>query len=96
MDRSGGATGDVLRTVRGKSYHEGPCYDEFVVQPGLYLLAVRDVEGTSGDCVLGIGKEERFLLPHLIRALINTPIIRRNEELHGACGSQVEGPRATR
>jgi hypothetical protein len=74
----------------GKSYYEGPDYDARV-GPGLYLLLVWDPEGNSGDYVVGIGKEERFPLPDLIRALTNTPIIRRNEELHSPCGSSDAG-----
>lgn len=74
----------------GKSYYEGPGYDKTVVHPGLYILLVWDPHAESGDYVVGIGKEERFPLPDLIRALINTPIIRRDGELHGPCGPSKE------
>ena len=71
----------------GKWYYEGPGYNQFVTQPGLYILMVWDPEGESGDYVLGLGTEERFPLPDLIRSRINTPIIRRNGELHSPCGA---------
>jgi hypothetical protein len=38
-----------------------------------------------GDYVLPIGKEERWPPADIRRALIETPKIRRNEELHSPC-----------
>ncbi len=69
-----------------KEYYQGPDYDQFVTIPGLYFIFVWDPDGNGGDYVLPIGKEERWPLPDIIRALIETPKIRRGEELHSPCG----------
>ena len=69
-----------------KTYYQGPAYDQQVTIPGLYFIFVWDPDGVGGDYVLAIGKEERWPLPAILRALIETPKIRRGEELHSPCG----------
>lgn len=69
-----------------KSYYQGPAFDQQVAIPGPYFIFVWNPAGMVGDYVLPIGREERWPLPDIIRALIVTPMIRDNLELHSPCG----------
>lgn len=68
-----------------KWYYEGPELRLPVTTPGRYAFVYWDPEGNVGDYVAAIGDRERFDLPAIIRALTNTPIIRRDGELHVDC-----------
>jgi len=84
--REGGAPRETFyEPFGGKSYYQGPTFDRQVTKPGLYFIFVWDPKGTVGDYVLPIGKEERWPPADIKRALIETPKIRRNEELHIPC-----------
>jgi hypothetical protein len=69
----------------GKSYYQGPTYDQLVSAPGLYFVICWDPDGKRGDYVMPIGFEERWPIPAIIRAIFITPQIRRDEELHSPC-----------
>jgi hypothetical protein len=66
----------------GKSYYDGPIFDETLSQQGTYYIYSWDPYEQGGDYVLVIGKKEFFGPFDIIRAIINTFIIRRNGELH--------------
>lgn len=66
----------------GKSYYKGPILDEIISTPGSYFVYVWDPYQMGGDYVLVIGKGEFFGPVDIIRALINTIIIRQDKELH--------------
>jgi hypothetical protein len=66
----------------GKSYYNGPILDENISEPGTYYIYCWDPYQQGGDYVLVIGKGEFFGPIDIIRAIINTAIIRRNGELH--------------
>ena len=65
-----------------KSYYKGPIFEETISVPGIYYVYVWDPYDNGGDYTLVLGKKEIFLLTDLIRALIYTPLIRKNLELH--------------
>ncbi len=69
----------------GKFYYDAPIYNEVVATPGTWYLLYWDPAGMAGDYVGVIGREERFRGADILRALINTPIIRDNGELHVPC-----------
>lgn len=69
-----------------KWYYEGPELRVSVPGPGRYALVYWDPAGMVGDYVAAIGERESFDGAALVRALINTPIIRRDGELHTPCG----------
>ncbi len=66
----------------GKSYYEGPVLDETLSTTGEYYLCVWDPFHQGGDYVFTIGKGEFFGPVDIIRAIINTIIIRTDGELH--------------
>ncbi len=53
--------------------------------PGTYYAVYRDPLQLGGDYVAVLGDKEIWKLPDILRALVNTPIIRKNGELHTAC-----------
>jgi hypothetical protein len=69
----------------GKSYYTAPVFDQTVSQTGTWYLYVWDPSGLGGDYVAVIGFKERFSLLDILRALINTPKIRLDRELHTDC-----------
>lgn len=69
----------------GKSYYEAPKFDQTVSVPGPWYLYVWDPSGTGGDYVTIVGFKERFSPADIFRALINTPKIRFDRELHTDC-----------
>ncbi|MBN2108467.1 MAG: hypothetical protein JW832_13665 [Deltaproteobacteria bacterium] len=69
----------------GKSYYTAPTFDQTVSQTGTWYLYVWDPSGMGGDYVAVIGFKERFSLLDILRALINTPKIRLDRELHTDC-----------
>ncbi|MDG6229587.1 MAG: hypothetical protein QCH96_06445 [Candidatus Thermoplasmatota archaeon] len=66
----------------GKSYYFGPILDMNISQPGTYYVYVWDPYESGGDYVLVLGKGEFFGPIDILRAIINTIIIRQNKELH--------------
>jgi hypothetical protein len=66
----------------GKSYYQGPVLDENITKPGTYYIYCWDPYKMGGDYVLVIGKGEFFGPIDIIRSIINTVIIRRDQELH--------------
>ncbi len=69
----------------GKWYYEGPVFDETVDEPGIYYVYYWDPYEKSGDYVAVLGYKERFGPLDILRALIYTPMIRLNIELHVEC-----------
>jgi hypothetical protein len=70
----------------GKSYYVGASLDLTVPDAGVYYIVVWNNAGRRGDYVLAIGAKEVFEGPDLVRALVNTQVIRENGELHTPCG----------
>lgn len=66
----------------GKAYFTGPASDDNATTNGTWWIAVWEPAGKPCDYVLAIGYEERFEGPDLVRALVNTKIIRADGELH--------------
>ena len=71
----------------GKSYYTAPAFDQTVSQTGSWYIYVWDPYGLGGDYVAVIGFKERFSPLDILRALINTPKIRLDRELHTDCRS---------
>ncbi len=53
--------------------------------PGTYYVVFWDPSGVGGDYVAVLGDKEIWWPWDIIRALINTPKIRRGLELHTDC-----------
>jgi hypothetical protein len=66
----------------GKSYYQGPRFDETLYLWGTYYVYYWDPYQKGGDYVAVLGYKEQFPPLDIIRALINTPLIRRGYELH--------------
>ena len=66
----------------GKSYYEGPVFEEELNYTGIYYIYCWDPYEMGGDYTLVIGKLEIWGLFDIIRALIYTPLIRLGLELH--------------
>jgi hypothetical protein len=69
----------------GKSYYEGPIFDEIMEIPGTYYVYFWDPFQNGGDYVSVIGWQEIWRPRDIIRGLILTPLIRRDRELHIDC-----------
>jgi len=66
----------------GKSYYQGPRFDETINISGTYYVYYWDPYQTGGDYVAVLGNKEQFPPLDILRALINTPLIRHDYELH--------------
>jgi hypothetical protein len=66
----------------GKWYYQGPIYDGIMNTSGTYYIYYWDPYQTGGDYVAVLGYKEIFFPMDIVRALINTPLIRHNFELH--------------
>ncbi len=66
----------------GKSYYQGPRFDETINISGTYSVYYWDPYQKGGDYVAVLGYKEQFPPIDFLRALINTPLIRRDYELH--------------
>ncbi len=66
----------------GKSYYQGPRFDETINISGTYYVYYWDPYQKGGDYVAVLGYKEQFPPFDIIRALINTPLIRHGYELH--------------
>jgi hypothetical protein len=69
----------------GKSYYVGVPLRDTVSTPGRWSVVAWDPAGGTGDYVMVIGAREQFGPRDLLRAAINTPIIRQDGELHTDC-----------
>lgn len=68
-----------------KSYYDGPEFEQVLSTPGTYYVVVWDPAGIGGDYVAVLGDKEIWWPWDILRALINTPKIRRGLELHTPC-----------
>ena len=66
----------------GKSYYEGPIFEEDISESGTYYIYCWDPYERGGDYVLVFGNGEFFGPIDIIRSIINTFIIRRDGELN--------------
>jgi hypothetical protein len=66
----------------GKSYYQGPRFDETINISGTYYVYYWDPYQKGGDYVAVLGYKELFPPMDILRALINTPLIRHDRELH--------------
>lgn len=69
----------------GKWYYDGPTFEATLTVPGTYYAVFWDPLQLGGDYVAVLGDQEIWKLPDILRALVNTPIIRKNGELHTEC-----------
>jgi len=69
----------------GKSYYEGPVFDQELAVAGAYYVYVWDPYVTGGDYVMVMGAEEIWRPRDIIRGLFYTPLIRQGKELHVDC-----------
>jgi hypothetical protein len=68
-----------------KNYYRGPSFDQFISTAGTWYVYFWDPSGRGGDYVAVFGFTERFSLKDILRALINTPKIWFDKELHTDC-----------
>ena len=66
----------------GKTYYQGPIFDRVLNESGTYYVYYWDPYGHGGDYVAILGRNEIFGITDILRALIYTPLIRLNLELH--------------
>lgn len=69
----------------GKSYYEGPAFDQQLSTPGDYWIVFWDPLEIGGDYAAIIGFKEQWGVPDILRALVLTPMIRQDKELHQTC-----------
>lgn len=68
-----------------KSYYQGPTFEQTLSTPGTYYVVYWDPAGVGGDYVAVLGDKEIWWPWDIVRALIQTPKIRRGLELHTQC-----------
>jgi len=66
----------------GKSYYEGPKYEDKLNETGIYYVYCWDPYEKGGDYTIVIGNLEIWGPLDILRALIYTPLIRLGLELH--------------
>lgn len=66
----------------GKSYYEGPIYENKINVTGIYYVYCWDPYEKGGDYTIVIGNLEIWGPLDILRALIYTPLIRLGLELH--------------
>ncbi|MEW6378146.1 MAG: hypothetical protein AB1611_00915 [bacterium] len=69
----------------GKSYYEGPKFDQMLKEPGTYSVYFWDPYQQGGDYVAVLGYEEIWRFQDIMRAVRYTPQIRQDKELHIEC-----------
>jgi len=69
----------------GKYYYDGPVFQEVIVTPGTYFVVYWDPNELGGDYVAVLGNQEIWAPKDIVRALVYTPKIRHDLELHIAC-----------
>jgi hypothetical protein len=77
----------MFEPFSSRTYWEGPDYAITVEQPGEYQMIVWQEEGTKGDYIAVIGREEIFGPADIARAAMYTPQIRQGKELHTSCSA---------
>ena len=80
----------------GKSYYQGGRFEEMVYDPGAYTVIYWDPYEMGGDYVGVLGNQEIWGFRDIIRALIYTPLIRRDRELHIECPDSYSGSAISR
>lgn len=68
-----------------RQYFDGRSYTHKPAEPGAYRFIVWHNGGKPGDYIAIIGRAEAFGASDMKLAMINTPIIRRKEEMHSKC-----------
>ena len=68
-----------------KNYYRGQSFDQTVSTPGTWYVYYWDPTGRGGDYVAVFGFTEQFSFRDILRALINTPKIWFDRELHTNC-----------
>ena len=81
----GEARETFYETFSGKTYYDGPAFDQEISTPGKWYIYYWDPYKTGGDYVAVLGFEEAFSFLDIMRALIRTPIIWFNGHLHTKC-----------
>lgn len=71
----------------GKSYYDGPNFDQEISTTGQWYLVYWDPAGVGGDYVGAVGYEETFSFIDILRSLILTLFIRLDLELHTPCAA---------
>jgi hypothetical protein len=69
----------------GKSYYSGVPITKTISGPGTWAVIVWDPYKMGGDYVLTVGRKEIWKAEDVLRALIVTPLIRQDKELHSSC-----------
>lgn len=73
----------------GKWYYKGPVFDEIIENPGTYYVYYWDPYKRGGDYVAVLGYKEIWRIRDILRALIYTPLIRMDMELHADCPQEM-------
>lgn len=73
----------------GKWYYAGPVFDEVVETPGTYYVYYWDPYNKGGDYVAVLGYRELWFMRDILRALVYTPLIRMDMELHVDCPQEL-------
>jgi hypothetical protein len=68
-----------------RRYFDGRSYTHTADAPGTYRFIIWHATGLPGDYIAIIGRAEEFSASDMKLAVINTPIIRRKEEMHSSC-----------
>jgi hypothetical protein len=77
----------------GKSYYEGKETLELEIsEPGVWYIYYWDPYEIGGDYVAVVGRREVFKPKDILRALIYTPMIRLDRELHVDCDNESVSP----
>jgi len=69
----------------GKSYYKGPILDMELSSPGQYAVYYWDPYAMGGDYVGVLGFKEIWKPKDIARAMVVTPLIRNDRELHTSC-----------
>jgi hypothetical protein len=68
-----------------RRYFEGRSYTMRSAPAGTFRFVVWHEDGLPGDYIAIVGRAEEFSASDMQLAVVNTPIIRRKEEMRGAC-----------
>ena len=71
-----------------RRYFEGPRYTIPQAPAGTYRLVLWHAQGTPGDYIAVVGRAEKFGPKDWRLAAVNTPIIRRMDEMKSSCESE--------
>jgi len=71
-----------------RRYFDGRRYTHKNAEPGTYRFIIWHGDGQPGDYIAIIGRAEEFGVGDMQLAAINTPIIRRKEEMRSTCEDQ--------